>query len=177
MNTMFQLPPYPGWEGLHPLVIHFPVALLLVAPVLLILGLIVRQQTRAFMLAGFVLMLLGTLGALAAVKTGEAAGELAERTPEISAVLERHESLAETTLTIFAILTFMYAALLFVPGFFKRVLSRKIIIWSHLIFLAVYASGSLVLVNTAHHGGRLVHEFGVQSIVGGETNSSETQKE
>lgn len=33
-----------------------------------------------------------------AVATGEAAGKLTERTPEIKAVLENHEELAETAL-------------------------------------------------------------------------------
>ena len=28
---MIDLPPVPTWDGLHPLIIHFPIALLLVA--------------------------------------------------------------------------------------------------------------------------------------------------
>ena len=34
------LPPIPSWDGLHPLVVHFPIALLLAAPVLLLAGMV-----------------------------------------------------------------------------------------------------------------------------------------
>ena len=34
---------------------------------------------------------------------------------------------------------------------------------SVLVFLLFYAAGTVVLVNTAHNGGRLVHEFGVHA--------------
>ena len=34
------LPPVPNWSELHPLVIHFPIALLLVAPLFVIAGVI-----------------------------------------------------------------------------------------------------------------------------------------
>jgi hypothetical protein len=33
-----------------------------------------------------------------------------------------------------------------------------------LVFLAVYSVGIVYLVNTAHAGGRLVHEFGVHAM-------------
>ena len=35
---MIEFPPIPSWDGLHPLIVHFPIALLLVAPLLVVLG-------------------------------------------------------------------------------------------------------------------------------------------
>jgi uncharacterized membrane protein len=35
---MIALPPIPSWEGLHPLIIHFPIVLLLIAPFLILIG-------------------------------------------------------------------------------------------------------------------------------------------
>ena len=35
---MIQTPPIPSWDGLHPLIIDFPIALLLVAPLLVLIG-------------------------------------------------------------------------------------------------------------------------------------------
>ncbi len=163
---MLPLPPNPGWEGLHPLVIHFPIALLLVAPAFVIIGMIFNRHARGFFLSGFFLVLLGTASAFVAVQTGKAAGELAERTPEISAVLERHEDLAETSVTVFSVLTIWYALLLFGPALLKKELPRKFYAAAYVIFLFIYAAGSAVLVNTAHNGGRLVHEYGVHSMMG-----------
>ncbi len=173
---MFPLPPYPGWDGLHPLVIHFPIALLLVAPIFIVLGLVSQRRIRGFFLAGFLMLLLGTVSAFVAVQTGKAAGELADRTPEISTVLERHEELAETTLIIFNVLLVGYALLLFAPRIFKKRLPEKVFITAHVVFLLGYTAGILVLANTAHNGGRLVHEYGVHSIVEDGQPSGETNK-
>src|SRR5688572_4784583 len=73
------LPPIPSWDGLHPIIVHFPIALLLIAPILIVLGTIFYKNGRAFMVSAFVLMLIGTIAAFIATATGEAAGELAER--------------------------------------------------------------------------------------------------
>ena len=172
-----QLPPYPGWEGLHPLVIHFPIALLLVAPILMLIGMFVRRHERGIRIAAFVLLVLGTIGAFVSVQTGKAAGEIAERTPEISVVLEHHEDLAESSLTIFTILTVFYAAIIFGPGLFKLTVPRGILTTAIIIFLIVYGAGTLILINTAHNGGRLVHEYGVQSLVGAESQPVENPTE
>src|SRR5512142_2633766 len=102
---VMQFPPIPSWDGLHPLIIHFPIALLLVAPVLVLIAAAVSpRKARGMLLAALLLMVLGTGAVFLAAETGEAAGKLAERTPEISAVLEHHENLAEVTQVMFSIL-------------------------------------------------------------------------
>jgi uncharacterized membrane protein len=159
------LPPIPSWDAMHPLIVHFPIGLLLVAPILIVLGLILFGQNRAFMISGFVLMLLGTIAAAVAVSTGDAAGELAERVANVESVLEQHEELAETTRNVFIALTAIFGAIVFVPLILKLDFGRKVAVPVILVFLLFYGAGAVVLINAAHEGGRLVHEFGVRAMV------------
>ncbi len=175
-------PPIPSWEGLHPLIIHFPIALLLIVPLFVIAGLIFRQHRSTLMLVSLVLMLAGTVAAFVAVSTGEAAGELAERTPAISAVLERHEDLAELTRNVFAGLTIVFAGILVAPRLFKRDPAGMVGTVITVAFLGFYFAGVVLLANTAHQGGQLVHAYGVRAMVaadgsavaGGDARSTET---
>ncbi len=162
---MIEFPPIPSWDGLHPLIIHFPVGLLLVVPVFIILSLVSKRSGRAYAMAALVLMLLGTAAVFVAVSTGEAAGQLAERTPEINRVLTHHEELAETTRVVFSVLTAAFALILFGPKLLKRELGRVPPAVLTLIFLVLYLAGALVLSNTAHNGGMLVHGYGVRALV------------
>ena len=162
---MFELPPIPTWDGLHPLIIHFPIALLLVAPLFIILGLLFARHRRLLMISALVLMFLGTASSFVAVSTGEAAGKLADRTPEVNQVLQHHEELAERTRLTFTVLTVVFAGLLLGPAVLKRPLAAVPAVVLTLLFLGVYAAGTVVLVNTAHNGGRLVHELGVRSLM------------
>ena len=100
-----------------------------------------------------------------AASTGEAAGKLAERTPQIDAVLERHEELADATRAVFSGLTVIFAAIMFAPMAFQKLSGRLISTALPLVFLLFYGVGVLLLTNTAHNGGRLVHEFGVRAMV------------
>jgi uncharacterized membrane protein len=163
--TMMLFPPMPGWDGLHPLVVHFPIALLLVAPIFLIIGIARREQGRPWLLAAFLLTVLGTVAAWVAVSTGEAAGELAERTPEINAAIERHQPLGELVRTLFTVITLLFAAILFGPGLLRRKLAPRVNLAALILFLGIFGVGALAVVHTGHEGGRLVHEFGVKSIV------------
>lgn len=170
----------PSWDALHPLIIHFPIALLLVAPILVLLGMLLPRQSKGLYIAAFSLMALGTISTYVAVSTGEAAGELAERTAGIDKVLEAHEGLAETTQLIFTALTLIFAAIVFAPSFFRRSLARKSSVALNVAFLLFYTAGALVLINVAHQGGRLVHEFGVRAMVTSSpasSSSSVNQKE
>jgi len=160
------LPPVPNWTELHPLVIHFPIALLLVAPLFIVAGIVMNpQKGRPFLVTALALMILGTVGTVVAVLTGEAAAEVTHRSAGVSAVLERHQELAEITRDIFGLLSVIFAAILFVPRLLKRETTTAAARILPLAFLLFYGAGTVVLVNTAHNGGRLVHEFGVHSIL------------
>jgi uncharacterized membrane protein len=168
------LPPIPSWDGLHPVIVHFPIALLLVAPILILLGTLLPRRSRPMLVAALILMAIGTTAAWIAVSTGEAAGELAERMTTAEAVVENHEELAETTSAIFTALTAVFAVIVLAPAAFKKELAPKILIPLNLAFLLFYGAGAVVLINTAHEGGRLVHEFGVRAAVGGATAQNNT---
>lgn len=173
------LPPIPTWEGLHPVIIHFPIALFIVAPILILLGAFMPNKGRPFLIAAFILMVIGAVATFVAVSTGEAAGELAEKITNAKAVLENHEELGEQTRTIFTALTVVFGMIVFVPMLFKKELGSKFMIPVYLVFLLFYGAGTVVLLNTAHEGGRLVHEFGVRATMAGNTgnnpNTTETK--
>ncbi len=163
---MLQFPPIPSWDALHPLIIHFPIALLLMAPIFVVVGAILSPaRGRPYLIAAMVLLLAGTASIYVAVQTGEAAGKLAERSPGIDPVLEKHESLAERTQAVFSVLSVIFVALVAVPWFVKRADTRLTTTVLPLAFLVLYGAGALLLINTAHNGGRLVHEFGVRAMV------------
>ncbi len=163
---MLQLPPTPSWDALHPLIIHFPIVLLMIAPLFIVIGAALpAARARAPLAAALLLMVMGTASVFIAVETGEAAGKLAERSPEINVVLEHHEQLAERTRIAFSILTVAFAAILIVPMALRRRPSRLATTALPLVFAVFYGGATLLLVNTAHNGGRLVHQYGVHAVV------------
>ena len=163
---MFHLPPVPSWNGLHPLIIHFPIALLLIAPLFILVGaMLAPRRARAFFIAALVLLALGTASVFVAIETGEAAGRLAERTPEINAVLEHHQDLAEKLEFVFSAATVLFAAVFLLPILLRRAPRRLTTTLLPLVFLLLYVPATGLLINTAHNGGRLVHEFGVHALV------------
>ena len=159
------LPPWPGWDGLHPLVIHFPIALLMIAPVFVLLALAVRSHSIEFARGALLLLALGTVATYVAISTGKAAGELAEHTDAINAVIGHHEEMAETTVTTFTVLTLLYAVFVLGPGPLRRLRTPAAALVTNAVFLVVLAGASLLVVNTAHQGGRLVHQLGVHAIM------------
>lgn len=80
---------------LHPLIVHFPVALLIVGFVADTVYLFYKKEV-CLSKAGFYLMLAGTLGAIAAVLSGNFFTE--DMTGSVEVIRERHETVASITM-------------------------------------------------------------------------------
>jgi len=74
---------------LHPMVVHFPIALLIVGFLFELIYLITRNEF--YSKAGFYLLVLGALGTFAAFLSGNLAEERIMETEALERVLETHE--------------------------------------------------------------------------------------
>jgi uncharacterized membrane protein len=162
---MFQLPSIPSWDALHPSISHFPVVLLLVAPVLIFIGLLSPKRRTNLLSMALWFMLIGTVGVFLSAATGDAAKELVSKTPEITKALENHESLGSIARVVFTILTIFLAILQYHPKLLKKQFSPKTTIIFYMIFLLLYTAAALLLYNTAYSGGLLVHKLGVHANI------------
>ena len=138
----------------HPLVVHFPIALLIVAALFDLVALALKRPDLSA--AAFYLQALAAAGAVASYFTGEAAEEgaehLAERLPAVEAVLERHEDLGKIV---------MWAALALVALRLGLLLKAKSEVAGVRALTAALSLALAVLVGlTGYFGGQLVYEYG-----------------
>ena len=140
-------------ESLHPLVIHFPIALLLSALLVDLLALAFKRP--GWHRIALWNLTLGALGAGAAVLSGRQAAAIAKHSFEIWEVMERHEHLGYATLSL--------SALLAVYRWWKQ---DQLTGRARLVTII----GMLILATTisvgAYLGGRMVYEFGVGGVFG-----------
>ena len=163
---MLQLPPLPTWDALHPLIIHFPIALLFVCPLFILIGALLRPaKGRPYFIAALILLLLGTVSLFIAVHTGQAASQLVDQDPPVGVLLQSHQALAVKTRDVFVALSALACGLFFIPRLLGKTDTLLITRVLPLAFLVLYAVGIIFLVNTADRGGRMVHELGVHAMI------------
>ena len=168
---MLTPPSLPAWNAMHPLVVHFPIALSFVVPVFVMAAACLpRRAASASVCWGLVLLALAVGSMFLATATGELAEELAESAVGgASATLERHESFAMTARWLFVVLSIVLASLqgsLFLLGRRKPV-APWIVRGAYVGFVALYLPALIVLVNAAHAGGQLVHRDGIHAAIDG----------
>ncbi len=167
-------------ELLHPMLAHFPIALLIVAALLELLGVFLSSNVRSFIRgASLLLLVLGTGMAWAAVWSGEEAEEIVERTLCDASALELHAEWALRVAWIFSVVS-AFALLRW------KMLGSPVV--SGLITTLALA-GAAALGYTGHLGATLVYQHGaavsrsaaeckgmVGSVVDGAVDSAVEQK-
>ena len=78
---------------IHPMLVHFPIALLIVGILAEVVGLALKK--KFFSDAAFLLLILGAAGAVAAVLSGSNAAEGIEEAGTLKQAVEAHEGAAE----------------------------------------------------------------------------------
>ncbi len=140
------LPGVQHLQNIHPLVVHFPVAFLVGAALFYFLAWSFRNQT--FATTAFLLVILGTLAAAAAVGTGlyGEEGVMVSRSVR-EHLLEVHEKLMIVTLGLSIALT---AWALLARPFPKK--KRLLFLFSLLVLLGIMTVG-------ADYGARMVYDY------------------
>lgn len=132
---------------LHPMMVHFPIALLSSS---VFFDLLAAQWHREeFRATSWWTLALGLGGALASVGTGAMAEEAAEGSGVPKHVLELHEHLGFATFWIFAVLSALHA------GEKLNLIAE----WPRLR-IALGLGGLAVLYIASYYGGSLVYDYG-----------------
>ena len=142
---MTLLPPIPGWESLHPLVVHFPIALLLTGFGVHVLRHL-REGHEWLAPAETWLLWLGTGSLLVSLALGLLAENAAPHVPAAWRVLRDHKSLAFWSGGLFVLLSLVAR---FAPNRHRS------------LFSVTWAVASGLLIVTAHHGAQLLFQFGM----------------
>lgn len=93
----------------HPLVVHFPIALLTLYALLEFPRFRALLERPYWFYVKAVLVITGTLGAVVARQSGESIEDKFANVPRLNAVVEAHALTANVTLGIFAVLAVAYA--------------------------------------------------------------------
>lgn len=153
----------PPFDHLHPAVVHFAIAPLVLAPLFVLLALLWRSQRRGILAAALLLLLAGLTCAVLALLSGAAAERFARATPELRAALQSHELVAQRTTLLFAVLTLLLLLFWLFPYFRKRQLSAGLEQTLLLLWLAVSLAAAGLMLRTGHEGGRMVHVLGTHA--------------
>ncbi|MFB6319003.1 DUF2231 domain-containing protein [Saccharicrinis sp. FJH54] len=142
---------------LHPMIVHFPIALLIVGFIFDIVSLFFRKEF--FKWAGFTLLLLGAVGTIAALLSGELAGSGIAEEGMLKQALDVHEAAAELTIWLVSITALFRILIVYLKkysGFLKAL--------SMILFLA----SVVAIARTGYYGGELVfkHAAGVELNLG-----------
>ncbi|HEX3074161.1 MAG TPA: DUF2231 domain-containing protein [Ignavibacteriales bacterium] len=137
--------------GLHKLVIHFPIALLLTYCVLEFIGMFLKESFVSK--TAFLILFLGIIGSVAAVLTGNQAEKLwLLWNPESREVLHEHEKYATMLLWYFTLLLGLRTHL---------VLKKKFTGRTRLYFIPLILLGAFLIYKTGEEGGEMVYKHGV----------------
>lgn len=144
----------PSLAQFHPQIVHFVIALLIVGVAFRVVSLTGRLRFTSPSAA--TLLLLGTLAAALAVKSGDDAHGPVERIPGARDLVIEHEEYGERTRNVFLVVA---AIELLALGLGRRERVARYVRWAHVASAAVGVFGIVPLYEAAEHGGELVYSY------------------
>ncbi len=141
---------------IHPMLVHFPIVLLIIAVAMDIILLLIKKDLanrQCLPMVALSVLLLGTLSAGIAAVFGDIALDKAISLGFPSGPLEIHETLALITIAVFSLHCLLRLLVLW-----RRYSLQGFIGWVSAIPGMV---GAVLLILTAYYGGELVYHFGV----------------
>ncbi|MEO8233094.1 MAG: DUF2231 domain-containing protein [Ignavibacteriota bacterium] len=135
--------------SIHPKVVHFPIAFLMLYPVMELLFIFTRKDF--FSKAAFLFLTVGVIGALFAVLSGnQAFGLVKNWTAEGKDIFNNHQTYANLTVWFYAILLVVRYFL-----FVKKKLNRMAII----IIFVLSLLGGYFVYQAGNYGGKLAEQI------------------
>lgn len=141
-------------EVWHALSVHFPIALLPVATITLLVSFFVANNRRSWQVAGFLLLMAGTLMAWVATYTGDIADGIVARKICDPTILKDHEIAGQTMTWIFTV------AVVFHLTFMTDLVKARLRTLSFYAAFLLMVIGTGYLVYTGHIGATLVYDQG-----------------
>lgn len=131
----------------HPIVVHFPIVLLIVAGVFYVLHFFLKNHSLDKI--GFFLHAAGLLACIAAILTGDYAESQLIQTHDMHELVEEHEMQGMITTYAFGVLA--------VWAFLRHRANLQL---EKIVFTVVFWLGIGFMGVAADHGGKLVYEMG-----------------
>ncbi len=147
----------PDLTYIHPMVVHFPIALLIVAFIAEVVGAALKKEF--FTNAALYLIVIGTLGVIAAYISGSYAGDGIVEGGALKQALDTHKEAAELTMWMSIAIAVVRVAVALAKRF------KGYLQW---VTIALFFVVVLSIARTGHYGGELVfkHAAGVQLDLG-----------
>ncbi len=157
---MAALPSLPGWQVVHPIVIHIAIPVLVLAPLFIVLAVLWRKApSLLFLRTALALVAAGTIFLYLAGGSASAFEFAGDSSFRLRAVLNEHVELADLTRTTFTGLTVILAAIVFAPRRLHNGAARPAPAALAVVYLLLYAAGIVILAHTAHQGAQLSREL------------------
>ncbi len=135
--------------NIHPKIIHFPLAFLMLYPLMEFLFILTKKNF--FTKAATLFLIIGTIGALLAVFTGNQAYSVIKNwNNESSNIFESHQTFANLTMWFFT-------ALLIVKIYW--LIKRKIDVKKILLLFLLSLLGCYLVYQTGNYGGKLAEKI------------------
>lgn len=139
--------------NIHPKVVHFPIAFLLMYPIIELL--FITTGKDLFLKVSFIFLLIGVVGSLIAVLSGNQAFELVKNwTDEGKEIFNNHQTYANLTVWFYSVLLVIKYFL-----FIKKKLKRTLI----LVIFVLSLLGGFFVYQAGNYGGKLAEQVIINS--------------